>query len=70
MKVFNVEAVNINDGQELAGYAYSNLKNLEFSSEEEFYEKINEGELLTEAANACCWSSVPSVGGFVFEFEE
>ena len=69
MKVFNVETANINNGQELADYAYSILKNLEFSSEEEFYEKINEGKLLTEVANACGWSSVPSVGGFVFEFD-
>ena len=69
MKVFNVEAANINNGQELANYAYSILKNLEFSSEEEFYAQLDEGALLTEAANACGWSSVPAVGGFVFEFD-
>ena len=65
MKIFNITTTNINDGQELACWIYSKLKDQDLNPDD-----INEGALITEACKALNWSSVPKVGGLEIEWDE
>ncbi len=68
MRIFNLEPVDMGkDQQEIADEVLEMVSNMEFVSEEEFYEL--ETGLIAEACKKLKWHSVPTTGGFEVEWE-
>ena len=66
MKIFTIESTNINDGNELADWVYTQVKDIEYKSMDDF----DANAWLVEACHALHWQSIPSVGGLIAEFED
>lgn len=63
-KIFNITAININNGQEIADWIYKKLHDQDINPDD-----LNTGELITEACKALGWASVPQVGGIEIEWD-